>query len=173
MRLAEELRPDLAVVDIAMPGLNGLQVVGRLVAQGLRAMIVSMHLNEEYVLQALQAGAVAYMPKGSGPEELGNAIAKIREGSVYMPPQVMNLVAEYLQRTGGRPAAAPTLTARQREILKLIAEGQSTKEIAYQLGVSVKTVETHRAQLMERLEIRDIAGLVRYALRTGLIGLDP
>ena len=168
VRLAESLRPDLISMDIALPDVNGLEATIQLVRLRLRVMIVSMHLNEEYVLQALRAGAMAYLPKDSGPAELAGAVAAVRAGEVWLPSKVTNLLAAYLRRTGDGVKPPLALTPRQREVLQMIAEGTGTKEIAHLLGVSVKTVETHRAQLMERLGIRDIAGLVRYALRVGL-----
>jgi DNA-binding NarL/FixJ family response regulator len=169
VRQAEELRPELVSLDIAMPGLSGLDAAVLLARQGLRVMIVSMYLNEEYILQALQAGATAYLPKDVDPDELAKAVATVRTGGVYLPPRASQLLATYLQRTGERARAASALTGRQRQVLQLIAEGQNTKGIALLLGVGIKTVETHRAALMRRLNIHDVAGLVRYALRHGVI----
>jgi len=136
---------------------------------GVRVVILSMHSGEEYVLQALRAGAVGYLLKDAATGELELALRSVMRGESWLSPSVSRQVVEgYMQRTGGE-AAPDVLTARQREVLKLVAGGKSTKEIAFLLNLSVKTVETHRAQIMERLGIRDVAGLVRYALRTGLI----
>jgi DNA-binding NarL/FixJ family response regulator len=132
-------------------------------------LILSMHSSEEYVLQALRAGAVAYLIKDSATAELELALRSVMRGETYLSPAISRQVVEgYVQRVGAVAAEDP-LTPRQREVLKRVAEGRSTKEIAYELGLSVKTVETHRAQIMERLGIRDVAGLVRYAMRTGLV----
>jgi DNA-binding NarL/FixJ family response regulator len=132
--------------------------------------MLSMHANEEYVLQALRAGASGYMLKDSATAELELALQAVMQDEIYLSPPISKQVVEgYVQRVGGEQPAADNLTPRQRQVLQLIARGHSTKEIAYRLELSVKTVETHRAQLMERLQIRDIAGLVKYAIRNGLV----
>ncbi len=165
--------PDIALLDIAMPGLNGLEAAARIVAEhsATRVILLSMHANEEYVLQALRAGVAGYILKDSALSELELAIQAVRRGDTYLSPAVSRHVGEYVRRTGSgaEPTSRESLTPRQREILQLIAEGYSTKRIAGALGVSVKTVETHRTQLMEKLDIHDVAGLVRYAIRIGLI----
>lgn len=171
LRLAEEVRPDVVLMDIAMKGMNGLDAASRLREQRPEAkvIILSMHTSEEYVLLALRAGAAAYLIKDSATSELALALTSVMRGETYLSPAISRQVVEgYVQRVGAGPVADP-LTPRQREVLKRIAEGRSTKEIAYDLQLSVKTVETHRAQIMERLGIRDVAGLVRYAMRTGLV----
>jgi len=165
--------PDIALIDIAMRGVHGIEVAARVAADWpkVRVIILSMHANEEYVAQALRAGAVGYLLKDSAPLELELAIRAVMRGEIYLSPAISRTVIEgYLGRVSGAgaPAAVP-LTPRQREILKLVAEGYSTKEIAFALKLSGKTVETHRAQLMDRLGIRDVPGLVKYAMRTGLI----
>jgi DNA-binding NarL/FixJ family response regulator len=164
---------NVVLMDIGLPGLNGLEATARIVKQHpqVKVVILSMHANEEYVRQALRAGASGYLLKDAAPAELELALRAVARGQKYLSPAISQRVVEdYLtQASAGRAdAAAQLLTARQREILQLIAEGQSTKQIAAQLGVSVKTVETHRADLMKRLGIHDLAGLVRYALREGL-----
>ena len=127
-----------------------------------------MHTGEEYVLQALRAGASGYLLKGATPVELEMAVTAVARGETYLSPAMSkHVVEDYVRRSGAEPA--PSLTPRQREVLQLVAEGRSTKEIAARLGLSVKTVETHRTQLMARLDIHDIAGLVRYAIRVGLV----
>jgi len=139
---------------------------------GVRVVILSMHAGEEYVLQALRAGAVGYLLKDAATGELELALRSVMRGESWFSPAVSRQVVEgYVQRVGGEPGA-DVLTTRQREVLRLVAGGKSTKEIAFDLNLSVKTVETHRAQIMERLGIRDVAGLVRYALRTGLVPPD-
>jgi len=175
LRLIDEHRPDGILMDIAMPGLNGLEVTAR-VTQAFphcRVIVLSMHLNEEYVLQALRAGASGYLLKDSGRAELEIAVRAVARGETYLsPPVSKQVIADYVQRVGGENSLFERLTPRQREVLQLIAEGHTTQGIAHQLGISVKTVETHRAQLMERLDIHDIAGLVRYAIRVGLVSAE-
>jgi DNA-binding NarL/FixJ family response regulator len=164
-------RPDVVLLDIAMKGMNGLEAAARLreLHPGIKVIILSMHAGEEYVLQALRAGAAAYLIKDSATAELELALRSVMRGETYLSPAISRQVVEgYVQRVGAGAGEDP-LTPRQREVLKRIAEGRSTKEIAFDLGLSVKTVETHRAQVMERLGIRDIAGLVRYAMRSGLV----
>lgn len=169
--LAERERPDVVLMDIAMKGMNGLDAAARLRERlpTAKVVILSMHTSEEYVLLALRAGAAAYLIKDAATSELELALQSVMRGETYLSPAISRQVVEdYVQRVGEGVAADP-LTPRQREVLKRIAEGGSTKEIAFELNLSVKTVETHRAQIMERLGIRDIAGLVRYAMRTGLV----
>jgi DNA-binding NarL/FixJ family response regulator len=169
--LAERERPDVVLMDIAMKGMTGLEAAARMRDQhpGVRVVILSMHAGEEYVLQALRAGAIGYLLKDAATGELELALRSVMRGESWFSPAVSRQVVEgYVQRVGGEPVA-DVLTARQREVLKLVAGGKSTKEIAFDLSLSVKTVETHRAQIMERLGIRDVAGLVRYALKTGLV----
>jgi len=130
-----------------------------------------MHASEEYVRQALSAGATGYLLKDSSVSELELALRAVAGGRTYLTPEISQRVVEDLLRRPESAPPAPKLSPRQREVLQLIAEGHSTKEIAHRLALSVKTVETHRAELMVRLGIRDVAGLVRYAVRTGLV--DP
>jgi DNA-binding NarL/FixJ family response regulator len=174
LELAASERPDVVLMDIAMKGMSGLEAAARMRERhaAVRVVILSMHAGEEYVLQALRAGAVGYLLKDAATGELELALRSVMRGESWFSPAVSRQVVEgYVQRVGGE-AAAEVLTARQREVLRLVAGGKSTKEIAYDLTLSVKTVETHRAQIMERLGIRDVAGLVRYALRTGLVPPD-
>ena len=163
---------NIVLMDIGLPGLNGLEATARIVKEHpqVKVVILSMHANDEYIRQALQAGAAGYLLKDAAPVELDLALRAVAHGDTYLSPAISKRVIEdYLAQAPARAdAAAQVLTARQREILQLIAEGRSTKQIAALLGVSVKTVETHRADLMERLGIHDLAGLVRYALREGL-----
>ena len=171
LALAERERPDVVLLDIAMKGMNGLEAAARFreLHPGIKVIILSMHASEEYVLQALRAGVVGYLIKDSATAELELALRSVVRGETYLSPAISRQVVEgYVQRVGAGTGEDP-LTPRQREVLKRIAEGRSTKEIAFDLGLSVKTVETHRAQIMERVGIRDVAGLVRYAMRTGLV----
>jgi DNA-binding NarL/FixJ family response regulator len=167
--------PDLVLMDISMAGLNGLEAAARIAKEhpGVRVLMLSAHVNEDYVKQALRAGAAGYLLKHAAISELELAIQAVARGETYLSPAVSkHLIADYIRRVGEETNPMELLTPRQREILQLIAEGHSTKEIARILHVSAKTVETHRAQLMERLDIHDIAGLVRYAIRAGLAHLD-
>jgi DNA-binding NarL/FixJ family response regulator len=164
-------RPDIVLMDISMGRMNGLEATARAVEQfpGLRVIVLSMHDTEEYVCHALRAGAAGYLLKDTGAVELELALRSVSEGGTYLSPAVSrHLVSDYVRRTGGSGTPA-LLTPRQREVLRLIAEGHTTKQIARLLRISVKTVETHRAQLMGRLGIHEIAGLVRYAIREGVV----
>jgi len=172
LELAEKLQPQVVLMDIAMPGLNGLEATGRIARAwpDIRVLILSMHQNAEYVRQALRHGAVAYLLKDSAPMELELALKAVLNGETYLSPAVSKgVVTDYVHRLRTEEQPADVLTPRQREVLQLIAEGQSTKEIARRLDLSVKTVETHRTQLMKQLDIHEVAGLVRYAMRSGLV----
>jgi len=155
-----------------MPHMTGLELTER-VTRALaptRVLILSMHASEEYASRALQAGAVGYLLKDSGLAELEIAVRAVARGETYLSPAVSkHIIADYLKRTGGAPSQSGALTPRQREILRLVANGEPTKGIARRLGISTKTVEAHRTQLMNRLRIHDVPGLVRYAIRTGLV----
>jgi DNA-binding NarL/FixJ family response regulator len=169
--IAQE-HPDIVLMDVTMPDLNGLEAASRVARQfpRVRTIILSMHTAEEYVRHALRSGAAGYVVKDAGPAELEMAIRAVARGETYLSPSVSRVVVEgYVH--GPREDRDPLdrLTPRQREILQLVAEGKSTKEIAQALRLSVKTVESHRAQIMERLDIHDLAGLVRFAVRTGLV----
>lgn len=167
--------PDVAVIDVTMPELNGLEVTTQIkqAFPSVGVLILSAHNDVDFVAQALKFGASGYLLKDAATEELVLAVRVVRRGQVYLTPGVArHIVDKYLQNLAPSCELAASLTPRQREILKLIAHGNRTKEIAYQLGVSIKTVEAHRALLMDRLKIRDLAGLIRYALRAGLASLD-
>jgi DNA-binding NarL/FixJ family response regulator len=174
--LAQQLNPDLALIDIGMPGLNGLDAAALIAKESpqTRVLILSMHTAENYVLEAMRAGAVAYVVKDAAVDELERALRAVLRGERWLSPTVSrHLLDEYLRLSRGAvPAEIPggldLLTSRQREILQLIAEGHGTREIADRLAISVKTVESHRAQLMARLGIYDVAGLTRFAIRVGL-----
>lgn len=174
LSLVEEHRPDVVLMDIAMPGLNGLEAATRVSEDfpGVNVVILSMHANEEYVLRALRAGAAGYLLKDADPAELELAVRAAVRGETYLSPRISRQVTEYVQRTGEETSSLERLTPRQREVLQLIAEGHTSRGIAHILDISVKTVETHRAGLMDRLGIRDIAGLVRYAIQKGIVSPD-
>jgi len=185
IQLIQKFQPDIVLMDIGMSGLNGLEATEIITRDhsDVKVIILSMHTSEEYVLQALRSGASGYLVKDAAPDELKIAVESVHRGETYLSPVVSkHVIQTYIQRTCNDKKETDTtkrqfygrekLTSRQREILQLIAEGHKSKDIAAQLHVSVKTVETHRMQLMERLDIHDIAGLVRYAIRIGLISLD-
>ncbi len=162
-------------MDIAMSGLNGLEATARLTKDypAVRVIMLSMHADEEHVWKALHAGAAGYVLKHAEPAEIELALETVARGESYITPAVSrHIVAEFIRRGGSEASSVELLTSRQREILQLLAEGKNTKEIARRLSISAKTVEAHRAQIMERLDIHDLPGLVRYAIRVGLIQAD-
>ena len=174
--LCNKHRPDVVLMDIMMPQLNGLDAAVRLAAISpqTRTIMLSMSASEEYILQALRCGAAGYLLKNIGPSELEQAIRAVSCGETYLSPAISkHVISAYLERVGDESVGLfERLTPRQREVLQMVAEGQSTKEIALKLKLSVKTVDMHRSQLMKALDIHDIAGLVRYAVRTKLISPD-
>lgn len=169
---AEQLRPDIVVADLSMPRLGGLEVVRRLREKlpEIRVLVLTMHQEDEYVLQAVRAGASGYLVKDSAAQELLAAIRALHAGRVHFGPQAARALAEQLQnpeRDGADPYA--NLTGREREVLHLIAEGLTTKEVARRLGISIKTAENHRGRVLDKLGLRNTAELVRYAMRRGLL----
>lgn len=175
LKVSKEIVPDVVLMDIAMPGMNGLEATSRMRQEcpQTKVLMLSMYTNEEYLKEALRAGASGYLLKDADRAELELAIKTVRRGETYLTPAVAKFTLDaYCRQDDARTGPLGKLTGRQREILQLIAEGCSTKQIAQRLDLSVKTVETHRAQLMERLEIHDVPGLVRLAIRTGLVQPD-
>ncbi|MGB7748873.1 MAG: response regulator transcription factor [Verrucomicrobiia bacterium] len=173
LNLVKLHQPDVVLMDISMPGLNGLEAAVRMAREfpGVRVIILSMHPNEEYVWRALKAGAVGYLLKKAATAELETALQQVVRGEIYLSREISTrLVKKFpLQGIADQVSPLEELTGRQREILQLIAEGQNTKSIAGILNVSPKTVEYHRMKLMNCLNIHDIPGLVRFALRVGLL----
>ena len=171
LRLIEALKPDLVLLDLAMPGIPGLEVLQQIRERfpEVRVIILTMHEAREYAIQALHAGAAGFIPKSAAASELKQAIQAVMQGKTHVSAMTTHERAAAVAEEAASQRLLGKLTPRQREILMLIAEGKSTKQIAAILDISVKTVETHRAQLSERLNIRDVAGLVRFAIRTGLI----
>jgi DNA-binding NarL/FixJ family response regulator len=178
LQLIAAYHPDIALLDISMPELNGLEVAERITHEfpATRVIMLSMHVTSDYVLRAMRVGASGYLLKGAQLGELELAITSVARGETYLSPAAAkHVIDSYRDQASGAARAADAqerLTARQREILQLVAEGRTTKDIAQLLTLSAKTVEMHRAQLMERLDIHDVAGLVRYAIRTGIISSD-
>jgi DNA-binding NarL/FixJ family response regulator len=176
VQLAGELKPDVAVLDIAMPEMNGIEATRRISDDdpGIKVLALSMHSARRFVTEALSAGAKGYLLKDCAAEELVRAIRTVAGNETYLSPKVAGLIVkDYLKHTpDSSPSAESSLTNREREVLQLIAEGECTKEIAFKLSVSIKTVETHRQQIMKKLNLHSVAELTRYAIREGLTPLD-
>lgn len=177
VQLARQLAPDVVVMDVSMPDLNGIEATRqvRTQAPGARVVALSMHSDRRFVTEMLKAGASGYLLKDCAFEELIRAIETVAGGQTYLSPSVAANVVDTLvnpQEAVG-PAGAATLTPRQREVLQLLAEGLTTKQIACRLHLSGKTVETHRQQIMSRLDVQSVAELTKFAIREGLTSLDP
>ncbi|MBT8080481.1 MAG: response regulator transcription factor [Gammaproteobacteria bacterium] len=174
VELARKTDVDVIILDIAMSGLNGLEAAKRITANDsdARIIILSMHDNEEYIVRAVQNGVRGYLVKSAVPDELENAIRVVVNGGVYFSPEIGDQMRRQLLRGDPMTHALDVLSSRQREILQAIAEGRKTREIADELSISPKTVETHRSHLMQKLNIHDVPGLVRYAIKQGLVSVD-
>jgi DNA-binding NarL/FixJ family response regulator len=173
LKQCQSLLPHVVFMDISMPEMNGLEALRRLseAQPHVRVIILTMHTADQYVLEAIRWGAKGYLQKTANTAELETAVSAVMRGEIHLPRIVSTLSAANCIR-GASPSLINTLTPRQRETLQLIAEGHSNKEIAKILRISIKTVETHRQQLMNQLDIHDVAGLVRYAVRNGLVSAD-
>jgi len=175
LNLVRATGPHVVLMDIAMGRLNGLEAAARVVMEfpDVKVIILSMHAAEEYVVRALRVGVAGYLVKDSATGEMGLALQAVIRGERYLSREIRaEAVDDRLAHSSRVQPSLEQLTSRQREVLQLIAEGRSTKEIAFVLMVSAKTVEAHRAQLMHRLDIHDIASLVRYAIRAGVVTLE-
>jgi DNA-binding NarL/FixJ family response regulator len=172
--LIAELQPDLVLLDITMPGMNGLTALNEISARfpAVRVIILTMHEAREYAIQALRGGAAGFIPKRAAATELRLAIETVMSGKTYVSPELAQDGVSASEAAARDQELFNKLTPRQSEILVLIAEGKSTKQIGRALDISVKTVESHRAQLTERLGIHDIAGLVRFAIKMGLVKVE-
>ena len=175
LHMIETLKPNILVVDMMMPGLNGLEVLRQFkkISPTTRAIVLSMQSANAYVVEALNLGAEGYVLKDTGPSELVNAIHAVTQGQRYLSEKLV----ERLEINGRRVDDAPldayqTLTSREREILQLIAEGKSSTEVGEILAISPRTVEVHRSKLMKKLALHNMADLIRYAIKRGILPLD-
>ncbi len=175
VRLAQEHIPELIIMDVTMPGMNGIGAARRIreICPLTKIVILSMHADRRYVLEAFKAGAVGYLLKDSAFEELIQAIKAVFRNKIYVSPDITDLLVRYYISNEHEPNAGPyaVLSLREREVLQLLAEGKSTKQTADKLSISVKTVETHRQQLMQKLNLHSVAELTKYAIREGLTTL--
>ena len=175
VRLAKELRPDLVIMDVTMPDLNGIDATRQIRAENPRVKVIalSMHAERQFVMEMLGAGASGYLPKDCPVDELLSAVGAVMRGDTFLSPKVTGLLVKEV--VGGVPEAGAfcgTLSPREREVLQLVAEGKSSKEIALMLHLSSKTVEGHRRQIMDKLKLYSVAELTRYAIREGVTSLD-
>ncbi len=169
VRLVEQLHPAIAVLDVAMPALNGIDAAREIsrVSPRTKTILLTMLTEDQYVLESLRAGVKGYVLKSNSSEELIHAIGDVCAGKVYLTPAASTAVVQAY--VSGSTASAPDLTERERQVLQLVAEGKTSKEIAQKLGITGKTAESHRSHIMEKLAIHDTAGLVRYAIRHGMV----
>jgi two-component system, NarL family, nitrate/nitrite response regulator NarL len=167
------LGPDLVLMDLVMPRLNGLAATERLrrEAPRIKVLILSMHNNRDYILRIMRAGAHGYVSKEASPKELLQAIECVHRGETFFSPQIAQAALRHVVQNGGKKDPLAQLTDREREILALVAEGQSNKEIANRLDLGVRTVETHRERIMRRLDVHSVAGLTKFAIAHGLVSL--
>jgi DNA-binding NarL/FixJ family response regulator len=176
VQLANEALPDVVVMDIAMPEMNGIEATRRLTAENpeIRVLALSMHSARRFVSEALSVGAKGYLLKDCAADELVRAIRTVAADKIYLSPDIADqIVKDYVKNLpDSPPAALNVLSTREKEVLQLIAEGRNTKEIAFTLNVSIKTIETHRQQIMKKLNLQSVAGLTRYAIREGLTPLE-
>jgi two-component system, NarL family, response regulator NreC len=173
---AAELKPDIVLMDISMPELNGIEATRRIVSQGggTRVVMLSMHSDRRFITESLKAGAMGYLLKDCAFDEVLLAVKAVSEGTIYLSSRISeSVIKDYVAIAKSVPGSAfSILSAREREVLQLLAEGKSTKETASRLHVSVKTIETHRKQIMDKLNIRSVAELTKYAIREGLTPLE-
>jgi DNA-binding NarL/FixJ family response regulator len=174
VKMAKKLLPDIVVMDITMPDLNGMDATRKIISEvpGVKVLALSMHQDVKYISGMLEAGAMGYILKGCKFEELATAIRSVANKNVYLSPKIADMVVKGYLGKGPKKFAQPIISDREREVLQLLAEGNSVKETAFKLGVSAKTIETHRRNIMEKLQINNSSELVKYALREGLITLD-
>jgi DNA-binding NarL/FixJ family response regulator len=172
VKMVLEKKPDIVIMDIWMPRLSGIDATRRIVKRGspTKVLVLSMHESRTYVEEVLRAGASGYIVKNSASSDLLQAIDAVQGGASYLSPAITQQVVDAIARPGdSSPSGVAMLTDREREVLQLIAEGLSSKEIAGMLGVSLKTIDSHRSNLMQKLDIHKVSGLVRFAIRAGLV----
>ena len=177
VQMAKEIKPDVVVMDVSMPDLNGIEATKQIIESlpGTRVVALSMHSDKRFVMGMLRAGASGYLLKDCASQELANAIVQVAGGKKYLSPEITGVVIDDFLLGGaseGVAAATSPLSPREREVLQLIAEGWSTKQIASHLYVSIKTIETHRRQIMKKLDLHAIADLTKYAIREGLTSIE-
>lgn len=176
MKLAAEIKPDIILMDVGLPDLNGIEATRRIIASGqaVRIIALSMHADKRYVLEMFKAGAAGYLLKNCASDELVRAIDTVNAGGCYVSPSVSHIVVEHL--TGGaegpNDSVYSKLTNREREVLQLLSEGKTSRQIAEMLGLAIRTVETHRREIMRKLNLRTVAALTKYAVREGLTSLE-
>jgi two-component system, NarL family, nitrate/nitrite response regulator NarL len=174
LKKTRELSPDVVLMDISMPGMNGLAVteVLRKDHPDVKVLVLSVHNNRDYIFRIIQAGAHGFISKEAPPDELLRAIESVYAGEPFFSPEIAKAALNQLVSSGGKKDPFAQLTSREREVLVLIAEGQSNKEIANKLGIGVRTIETHRERIMRRLDIHSVAGLTKFAIANGMISID-
>ena len=174
IKRTRELAPDVVLLDLDLPRLSGLAVTQliRKESPKIRILVLSVHTNRDYILRIIQAGAHGYVSKEAAPEELLRAIESVYEGEAFFAPEIAQAALNEFVSNGGGKQPFVQLTSREREVLALIADGQSNKEVARRLGIGVRTIETHRERIMEKLDIHSVAGLTRFAIRNGVISLE-
>ena len=176
VRLVREMHPDIAIMDVTMPDLNGIEATQKIVSEcpNVKVIALSMHSDTLFVTEMLKSGASGYLLKDCAFEELTRAIHTVLDGKIYLSPAISDVVVDgYLHRLSeDKPVDSDVLSHREREVLQLLAEGKSTKQVALKLHISVKTVETHRRQMMHKLDIYSVAELTKYAIRKGLTSLE-
>ncbi len=173
-RQTQEMAPDVVLMDINLPRMNGLAVTEliRKERPKVKILVLSANSNREYVLRIIQAGAHGYISKEARPEELLHAIESVHQNGTYFSPEIERAALQQLVKSGGKNQPFDQLTGRERDVLVLIAEGQSNKEIASKLGIGVRTIETHRERIMRRLAIHSVAGLTKFAIANGMISIE-
>ena len=175
VQMVRKSNPDVVIMDIGMPDLNGIEATSQIMARSssVKVIALSMHSNKQFVVEILKSGALGYLLKDCAFEELASAIRAVVANQIYLSPKIANIIIkDYVRHSTSESSVFSILTAREREVLQLLAEGKITKEIAYDLHLSIKTIETHRRTIMTKLDIHSVAELTKYAIREGLTPLE-